>query len=264
MTYFHKVSDLFHSVYEEIENRQAKYKNTWLTQLNNMTDCLKPGMLSIVAGRPKMGTTSLALTIAKNLTIERKKVIYISLTAEPMELTLRLLSAISSIELTKIQSGNLTEDDWKHISEAKEIISKTDLHIGNLSDSIQKPMFMEMLYSECYALKPFDLLIVDDASLIDSQSLWHDLKSLATVLSVAVIAIPKVHTIGHRVLLEDNIHQEANSITYLNRRDKDAELYIMPSKSDEQLAIYLTYDKKLATFIDKEKESELDVSDVPF
>ena len=110
-------------------------------------------------------------------------------------------------------------------------------------------------------------MIVDDADLItNSQNLWCNFKTLATVLSVPVIAIPKAHTLGCRILLEYSICQEADSATYLSRY-KDTELHIIHSKSGEGV-VYLKYDKKLATFTDLEKEPKIEPEepedDIPF
>lgn len=256
-----KVTNLFFHLCDELERRQSKYvppsTNSWLVELDGMTNSLQPGMLTAIAAHPGMGVTSLALTIAKNTAIEGKKVVYISLTAEPMELTLRLTSALSGVVLEKLQSGNLDKGDWMHISKADEIITKMNLHIAKYS--AQSSLFMETLYEECRRFKPFDLLILDDAGLVENvQNMWRDLKTLAKVLSVAVIAIPKILTIGRRVILEDSIYQEADSVVFLNDNgyfipDKYAELMITKSKSGEGV-IHLKPNRVLATFTDLQND----------
>ena len=114
---------------------------------------------------------------------------------------------------------------------------------------------METLYEECRKITPFSLLILDDAGLIDNlKNLWRDLKTLAKVLSTSVIAIPKIQTIGRRVILDDHIYEAADSVVLLSsdvcfNTENDAEPHITKSRSGEGV-LKLKRDNQLATFKD--------------
>lgn len=88
--------------------------STGFTQLDKITAGWQPSDLVIIAGRPAMGKTSFALSLAKNIAIDnRVPVAFFSLEMNNVQLVNRLLSNVCSISGSKILSGQLDPSDWE-------------------------------------------------------------------------------------------------------------------------------------------------------
>ena len=88
--------------------------STGFTQLDKITAGWQPSDLVIIAGRPAMGKTSFALSLAKNIAIDsRVPVAFFSLEMNNVQLVNRLLSNVCSISGSKILSGQLDPADWE-------------------------------------------------------------------------------------------------------------------------------------------------------
>ena len=92
---------------------------TGFVELDDITSGLQNGDLIILAARPAMGKTALALTIAKNMAIQfREAGAVFSLEMTSIQLINRLISAETKIPLKKLQKGNLSEKEWVHYHKA--------------------------------------------------------------------------------------------------------------------------------------------------
>src|SRR5690606_16137553 len=92
---------------------------TGFKELDEKTGGLQPGELIILAARPSMGKTALALNIARNAAVlYRKKVAIFSLEMTAQALVLRLLSAEAEVDQSRIRSGYLTTHDYKRLQAA--------------------------------------------------------------------------------------------------------------------------------------------------
>jgi replicative DNA helicase len=91
----------------------------------------RPGKQVIIAARPSVGKTALALTIAKKTAMQGYAVGVLSMEMEKQELTERYLADIGQIDLTHIMTGKLEEDEWPALTEAVEVLSALPIYIDD-------------------------------------------------------------------------------------------------------------------------------------
>jgi replicative DNA helicase len=102
------------------------------TELDRMTAGLQKGELIIIAGRPSMGKTSFAMNIAENVAIKSGQPVLIFSMEMPAEsLTMRMLSSLSRVDLSKVLTGKLSDQDWPRISSAVQLLADTRIYIDD-------------------------------------------------------------------------------------------------------------------------------------
>lgn len=112
-------NDLSNLVHEWQENTGTTGLSTGFTKLDELTSGLQNGDLIIIAGRPSMGKTSLAMNIVGNVAIEqRKPVVVFSLEMPTEQLALRMASSFGEVSMKKMRDGDLTDTDWSGFSHA--------------------------------------------------------------------------------------------------------------------------------------------------
>jgi len=238
---FVKLSRIFHDTLADLEERPAKGfigVPTGYVDLDNMTRGLNPGNLIIIAGRPGMGKTSLALNIAEHVAIrEQKSVGLFSLEMSQEELALRILSSEVDVPFGPLRSGHLSQKQWSRVIQAVKSVSKAQLFI----DDSANPTLLE-LASKARRLKAeqgLDLLILDYLQLMEAggryesrtleiAAITRGLKQLAKELNVPVIALsqlsrqPERRSGDHRPQLADlresgSIEQDADVVLFIYR-----------------------------------------------
>ena len=116
-------------------------KATGYTDLDEMTTGLQDGDLVIVAGRPSMGKTSLALNIAEHVALELKlPVLVFSMEMGGTQLATRLLGSVGKVDAQKLRTGRLDPGDWDRLGHA----------LGKLNEA-------PLLIDETPALNPLEL-----------------------------------------------------------------------------------------------------------
>src|ERR1700723_4769755 len=98
--------------------------------LDDMTSGLQPGDLIIIAGRPSMGKTTLAVNIAENAALgANKSAAIFSMEMSAESLTLRMISSLGRINQSNLRSGRLEEQDWPRIDSAMTQLSSAKIFI---------------------------------------------------------------------------------------------------------------------------------------
>jgi replicative DNA helicase len=119
---------------DTLDNLEARYGQnsdlvgvpTGYTEIDSILHGLQASTLTILAARPGMGKTSLALGMARNVATETgRPVVFFGLEMGTLELTKRLLAIEARVDATKIWTGRLSEDDWSRLSHA----------VGRLADA---------------------------------------------------------------------------------------------------------------------------------
>ncbi|NMG67830.1 replicative DNA helicase [Azoarcus indigens] len=172
--------------------------------LDSKTAGLQPSDMLIVAGRPAMGKTTFALNVAEHVAVEaRLPVAIFSMEMPGTQLATRFISSVGRIDMQKIKSGRLTDDDWQRLTVA----------MGKLYDA---PLFID----ETPGLNPIDLrararrlarqcgrlglIVIDYLQLMtgskDSDNraaelseISRSVKSLAKELHVPIIALSQLN-----------------------------------------------------------------------
>ncbi len=104
--------------------------STGFDQLDTQTSGLQPGDLVILAARPSMGKTALALNIAEHVAAnEGLPVAVFSMEMGSGQLAMRLMGSAARVDQTLLRSGRLSDDDWSRLSETVERLSKAKMFI---------------------------------------------------------------------------------------------------------------------------------------
>ena len=121
-----RIDTLFHS------NNPITGVPTGYHDFDNMTSGLQHSDLVIIAGRPSMGKTTLAMNIAENVAIKsRLPVLIFSMEMPGEAIVMRLLSSLCRIDQLRIRTGKLADEDWPRISSTVSMLSEAPLFIDD-------------------------------------------------------------------------------------------------------------------------------------
>ena len=107
---------------------------TGFTDLDRLTSGLQEGDLIVVAGRPSMGKTALALNIAEHIALSTKVKLPVAVFSMEMgatQLAMRLIGSVGRLDQHKIRTGQLSPDDWERLSDALGRLSDAAIHIDD-------------------------------------------------------------------------------------------------------------------------------------
>ncbi len=176
---------------------------TGFARLDEMTNGLQPGDLVIVAGRPSMGKTTLAVNIAENAVLgEQKSALVFSMEMSAEQLTLRMLSSIGRIDQSHLRSGRLADDDWNRLDSAMSQLQTTRLFVDETP--ALTPTELQARARRMKREKGLDLIVVDYLQLMqvpgtkenratEISEISRNLKALAKELKVPVIALSQLN-----------------------------------------------------------------------
>jgi len=134
---FTPIKELLGTAVEKIEALFEQEGNitgegTGFTDLDEMTSGLQPGDLIIVAGRPSMGKTTIAMNMAENVAVgSGKPVAIFSLEMPGDSLAMRMMSSLGRIDQNKVRTGKLDDDEWPRLTSAINLLAETKLFIDD-------------------------------------------------------------------------------------------------------------------------------------
>jgi replicative DNA helicase len=168
-----------------------------------MTSGLQPGDLIIVAGRPSMGKTTLAVNIAENAALgSGKSVAIFSMEMSAESLTLRMISSLGRINQSNLRSGRLEEQDWPRIDSAMTQLSAANIFVDETP--ALTPTEIRARARRLKRERGLDLIVVDYLQLMqvagtkenratEISEISRSLKALAKELKVPVIALSQLN-----------------------------------------------------------------------
>jgi replicative DNA helicase len=239
---FTPLRPLLNEVFDNINNQYHDRGvvigvDTGYNDLNYMTSGLQEGDLIIMAARPSMGKTSLAVGIGQNACLRASKSVAIfSLEMSKEQLVQRMICSEARVDAHKLRTGFLQDDDWQKIAQSVERLWDANLFI----DDSTEMSHLEMR-AKCRRLRAehgLDLVIVDYLQLMrgtgrgdnrndEITSIARGLKSLARELKVPVIALSQLSRAvekreDKRPMLSDlrdsgSIEAEADLVTFIYR-----------------------------------------------
>ena len=179
---------------------------TGFSDLDAMTSGLQPGDLVIVAGRPSMGKTSLALNMAENVALDTGlPVAVFSMEMASTQLTMRLLGSVGRLDQHKMRTGRLEDDDWERLTHALGRLNEAPIHIdeGAGLNSFDIRARARRLSRQCGKL---GLIVIDYLQLMSApggrqsenrateiSEMSRSLKALAKELDVPVVALSQLN-----------------------------------------------------------------------
>ena len=193
---------------DEIEAAAGKDGNmtgvpTGFTDLDNLTNGFHPGQLIIVAARPALGKSTLALDFARAAAIKHDMpAIFFSLEMGRSEIAMRLLSAEASVPLQIMRKGQVSGQDWTKIASTRSSINDAPLYIDDSPN-----MTLVEIRAKCRRLKQkvgLKLVVIDYLQLMTSgkkvesrqqevSEFSRALKLMAKELQVPVIALSQLN-----------------------------------------------------------------------
>jgi replicative DNA helicase len=176
---------------------------TGYRDLDRDTSGLQPGDLIIIAGRPSMGKTALALNIAEHVAVENKlPVAVFSMEMSGSQLAMRLLGSIGRLDQHKLRTGRLSDDDWNRLTNAVGKLHDAPILVDESGalNALELRARARRLHRQYGAL---GLIIVDYLQLMQATSegenrateiseISRSLKSLAKELKVPVVALSQL------------------------------------------------------------------------
>ncbi len=209
--------------------------------LDELTSGLQPSDLIILAARPSMGKTALALNIATNAAIQAQKCVGVfSLEMSADQLFMRVLCSEARIDAHKLRTGYIGHEDWRHIARTLESLHKAKIFIDDTPGL--SLMEIRAKVRRLKANSGLDLLVVDYLQLMSGgrgrfenrqqeiSSISRGLKGLAKEMNVPIVALsqlsraPETRTgeFGHKPQLSDlresgSIEQDADVVLFIYR-----------------------------------------------
>jgi replicative DNA helicase len=176
---------------------------TGFTQLDRKTTGFQPGDLVVIAGRPSMGKTTLAVNIAENAAIAKgvpSAIFSMEMSAE--QLTLRMISSLGRVNQTHLRTGNFSEEDWSRIQGAMSQLSGAPLYVDE--SPALTPTEVRARARRLKRERGLGLIVVDYLQLMqvpgtkenratEISEISRSLKALAKELHVPVVALSQLN-----------------------------------------------------------------------
>ena len=210
---------------------------TGFRDLNKKINGLQRSDLLLIAARPAMGKTAFALNLVQNAALKGDaSVAVFSLEMSKEQLVQRMIASQSTVELKKIKTGTLADNDWPRITDGMAILSGAKIHIDDTPG-----IKISELRSKCRKLKiekGLDLVLIDYLQLMEGEGqnesrqqeiakISRSLKILAKELDCPVVALSQLsrapeQRADHRPMLSDlresgSIEQDADIVMFLYR-----------------------------------------------
>ena len=249
-TEFKSIQDVLYKTQADLEKLAANKGDitgipTGYYELDKLTSGFHPHELIIVAARPGMGKTAIALNFVTNIAINSKKTIALfNMEMGAEQLATRMLSSVGQIEGSKLKTGNLEHSDWKRLNEAISRLSNTKIFIDDTAGQT-----VGEIRSKCRKLSTspdgLDLVLIDYLTLIQGTSknganrqqevadISRALKTMAMELNVPVIALSQLsrgieQRVDKKPMLSDlresgAIEQDADIVAFLHCTDEERE-----------------------------------------
>ncbi len=205
---FYPIGKIIESNIDVLEERQGNRAlvtgvATGFTKLDELTAGFQKSDLVILAGRPGMGKTALALNIAKNAAVDANiPVAIFSLEMSKEQLSLRMLSSEARIDSSRLRRGFISQDDWINITDSAGVLSQAPIFIDDSPNitALEIRAKSRRLKME----KDIGLIIIDYLQLMKSRAsaerrdleiseISRSLKALAKELDLPVVALSQLN-----------------------------------------------------------------------
>lgn len=296
---FIKVKDTLEEAFDRIDRlskneRSTRGIPTGFIDLDNILSGLQKSDLVILAARPSLGKSALALDIGRRVAVKEKiPVGFFSLEMSRDQVIDRLLASEAGVDLWRLRTGKLSShgegNDFEKIQQALGVLSEAPIYI----DDTAGPNVLQMraMARRLQVTQGLGLLIVDYLQLIDPRNsmttvvqqvteISRALKGLARELDVPILALSQLsraveHRVPQRPRLSDlresgSLEQDADVVLLIYREDRYrpdtphknvAEIIVAKHRNGPVGAVKLFFNEKTVTFNDLAKEIEYQEGD---
>jgi replicative DNA helicase len=282
---FQGMNEICPMLAEELINRHINQDGmvglpTGYRQLDRRTHGLRKGELIVIASRPSMGKTTLALNISENIVLcptAPRPVGFFSMEMATQELTMRMVASLSRTSLSSLRRGYLEAGDWARVATATKILSEAPLYIDDTP-----ALTIAELTDRARQLKQqhpdLGLIVIDYLQLMQSNharanqatdlaAISRSLKSLAQELEVPFVILSQLgrdieQRPDKRPVISDlrnltHIKQDADLILFIYRdelynqessRTGEADILIARNRYGETGSFVLSFEGRHARF----------------
>ena len=238
---FKQIEPILHDVLDMWGNRKSGSLTgvpSGFYDLDSLLSGFQKSDFIILAGRPSMGKTALALNFARNCSIDNNiKVGFFSLEMSSQQLVERLITSESKIDSHLVRTGKLPKHEWKKLSNSASVLSESLIFIDDSADL--NIMELRAKARQLKAEKDIDIIFVDYIQLLHAQNkhesrqqeisyISRSLKALAKELNIPVVALSQLSRAvesrtDHRPIMSDlresgAIEQDADVVLFIYRK----------------------------------------------
>ncbi|MEO8443939.1 MAG: replicative DNA helicase [Gammaproteobacteria bacterium] len=205
---FIRLSDILNSTIDRLDALHQSQGSitglaTGFTRLDEYTAGLQPGDLIIIAGRPSMGKTTLALNIAENAALgARKSAAVFSMEMSVEQLAFRMVSSLGRVDQAHLRNGRFGDDDWPRINGAIQQMAEAPIYIDDTPS--MTPTEVRARARRLQRERGLDLIVIDYLQLMrvagtaenratEISEISRSLKGLARELRVPIIALSQLN-----------------------------------------------------------------------
>ncbi|MBW1891158.1 MAG: replicative DNA helicase [Deltaproteobacteria bacterium] len=205
---FYPLSQIIGQNIDALEERQGNKTlvtgvSTGFSRLDNLTSGFQNSDLIILAARPSMGKTALALNIARNAAIDANTpVVVFSIEMSKEQLSMRMLCSEARIDSSRLRSGFFSREDWVSLTNAAEVLSDAEIYIDDSPDL--SAMAIRAKARRLKMDKNIGLVIIDYLQLMKGRAsaerrdleiseISRSLKALAKELDIPVVALSQLN-----------------------------------------------------------------------
>ncbi|WP_072696117.1 replicative DNA helicase [Desulfovibrio litoralis] len=283
------VKDLTKKIFADLEKRFAQKEmvtgvTTGYASLDNLTAGFQPSDLIILAARPSMGKTALAMNMLMRAAVTRSKSVAVfSLEMSMDQLMMRMLCSWGKVDLSKLRRSYLEPEDWQRLQTAADVFSKSSIFIDDTP--ALSTLELRTRVRRLKADKGVDLVMIDylqlmragrrtDSRELEISEISRSLKALAKELNIPVIALAQLNRKledrqDKRPILSDlresgAIEQDADVIMFIYRdavynkgankaEPGPAEIIIGKQRNGPTGTAHLTYLPSFTAFEEEER-----------
>jgi replicative DNA helicase len=281
---YHSLSEIMPGALDEIEainshTGQLTGVPTGFSDLDSLTNGLHPGQMIVIAARPAVGKSALALDFARSATIRHQlPTVLFSLEMGRNEITMRLLAAEARVPMSVMRNGQMSDDDWARLARRMSEVADAPLFIDDSPN-----MSLMEIRAKCRRLKQrheLKMVIIDYLQLMSSprrvenrqqevSEMSRSLKLLAKELEVPVVALSQLNRspeqrTDKRPMLSDlresgSIEQDSDVVILLHREDMyeresaragEADLIIAKHRNGPVATITVAFQGHYSRFVD--------------
>lgn len=289
--------------FENIQKNAGQVRGipTGFYQMDEIMNGMNRGDLIILAARPSVGKTSLAMNMVANAALESKaKCAVFSLEMPKVQLAERMICSVAGVGMERGKKGTLTQDDWKKIFKAKTKLADAQIFVDD--SSLNTP---GSILSKCRKLKRekgLDVVMIDYLQLMTSEArtesrqveisdISRRMKILAKEIDVPVILLSQLSRAvesrqSHRPVLSDlresgSIEQDADIVMFIHKPDRyedlkkednkggdfEAEIIFAKNRNGECKSAFLGWNGATTSFVnlsaDANKKSVFEMAPPP-
>jgi len=281
---YHSLAEIMPGALDEIESISSHSGGmtgvpTGFADLDALTNGLHPGQMVVIAARPAVGKSALALDFARSATIRHSlPTVLFSLEMGRNEITMRLLAAEAKVPMNLMRTGQLSDDDWGRLAKRMGEVADAPLFIDDSPN-----MSLMEIRAKCRRLKQrhdLRLVVIDYLQLMSSpkrvenrqqevSEMSRSLKLLAKELEVPVVALSQLNRgpeqrQDKKPMLSDlresgSIEQDADVVILLHREDAyerespragEADLIVAKHRNGPTATVTVAFQGHYSRFVD--------------